>query len=147
MICFFLDPLRDANVIYTFHFYESHIFTHQGATWGESWWHFLRGVPYPSDPENVQSAANEIADPVHRLQVVRYGTDRWNATRIDKEITQAADWGWALGAFRSFAMSSECFGRMLTRRTARRGFRMCGRRLRSTGLDGRCGITTEDLEW
>jgi aryl-phospho-beta-D-glucosidase BglC (GH1 family) len=88
----FLDPLRDANVIYTFHFYESHIFTHQGATWGESWWHFLRGVPYPSDPENVMSAANEIADPVHRLQVVRYGTDRWNATRIDKEIAQAADW-------------------------------------------------------
>jgi len=88
----FLEPLRDANVIYTFHFYESHIFTHQGATWGESWWHFLRGVPYPSDPENVMSAANEIADPVHRLQVVRYGTDRWNATRIDKEIAQTADW-------------------------------------------------------
>jgi hypothetical protein len=49
-------------------------------------------VPYPSDPENVLSAANEIADPVHRLQVVRYGTDRWNATRIDNEIAQAADW-------------------------------------------------------
>jgi endoglucanase len=27
----FLEPLRDPNVIYAFHFYESHIFTHQGA--------------------------------------------------------------------------------------------------------------------
>ena len=32
----FLEPLRDANVIYTFHFYESHIFTHQGATWSSN---------------------------------------------------------------------------------------------------------------
>ena len=30
----FLEPLRDPNVIYVFHFYEPHIFTHQGATWG-----------------------------------------------------------------------------------------------------------------
>jgi len=28
----FLEPLRDSNVIYVFHFYEPHIFTHQGAT-------------------------------------------------------------------------------------------------------------------
>ena len=29
-----LEPLRDPNVIYVFHFYEPHIFTHQGANWG-----------------------------------------------------------------------------------------------------------------
>ncbi len=88
----FLDPLRDANVIYTFHFYESHIFTHQGATWGETYWHFLHGVPYPSTPENVQEAAKLLDEPVFRLRVIRYGTDRWNAERIDSEIGQAADW-------------------------------------------------------
>ena len=27
-------PLPDGNVIYTFHFYEPHEFTHQGASWG-----------------------------------------------------------------------------------------------------------------
>jgi endoglucanase len=27
-----LEPLRDPNVIYVFHFYDPHIFTHQGAT-------------------------------------------------------------------------------------------------------------------
>jgi aryl-phospho-beta-D-glucosidase BglC (GH1 family) len=88
----FLDPLRDTNVIYTFHFYESHVFTHQGATWGDPYWHFLHGVPYPSTPENVQEVAKQVDDPVSRLQVIRYGTDHWNAQRIDEEIAQAADW-------------------------------------------------------
>jgi len=88
----FLEPLRDANVIYAFHFYESHLFTHQGATWSSNFWHELKGVPYPSTPENVQAAAAELPDAVHRLQVVRYGLDRWNAERIDGEIGQVAAW-------------------------------------------------------
>ena len=29
----FGEPLRDPNTIYNFHFYEPHVFTHQGATW------------------------------------------------------------------------------------------------------------------
>ena len=88
----FLEPLRDANVIYAFHFYESHIFTHQGATWSSNYWHELKGVPYPSTPENVQAAAAELPDAVHRLAVVRYGLDRWNAARVDAEIGQVAAW-------------------------------------------------------
>jgi endoglucanase len=88
----FLEPLRDPNVIYAFHFYESHIFTHQGATWSSNYWHDLKGVPYPSTPENVQAAAAEVPDAVHRLAVVRYGLDRWNAGRIDAEIGQVTAW-------------------------------------------------------
>ena len=88
----FMDPLRDRNVIYNFHFYESHIFTHQGATWSEDYFHWLKGVPYPSTPENVQAAAMEVPDRAHRLAVIRYGMDRWNAQRIDADITQVADW-------------------------------------------------------
>src|SRR5271169_4238809 len=38
----FLEPLPDPNVIYVFHFYEPHIFTHQGATWGAYYWHWLK---------------------------------------------------------------------------------------------------------
>lgn len=88
----FMDPLRDRNVIYNFHFYESHIFTHQGATWSENYFHFLKGVPYPSTPENVQAAAMEVPGRAHRLEVIRYGMDRWNAQRIDADIAQVADW-------------------------------------------------------
>ena len=88
----FLEPLRDPNVIYAFHFYESHIFTHQGATWSSNYWHNLKGVPYPSTPENVKAAAAEVPDAMHRLAVVRYGLDRWNAGRIDAEIGQVSAW-------------------------------------------------------
>lgn len=88
----FLEPLRDANVIYAFHFYESHLFTHQGATWSANWWHELKGVPYPSTPENVQAVAEQLPDAVHRLAMMRYGLDRWNAQRIDAEIGQVKAW-------------------------------------------------------
>jgi len=88
----FLEPLRDPNVIYTFHFYEPHLFTHQGANWSVNYWHYLRGIPYPSDPASARKAAELVPDPVHRLEVVRYGLENWNAARIDAEIAQVDDW-------------------------------------------------------
>jgi endoglucanase len=88
----FFDPLRDPNVIYNFHFYEPHIFTHQGATWSTNYVHYLKDLPYPSTPENVQSAATLIPDVVNRLQAIHYGLDRWNAPRVDGEIGQVAAW-------------------------------------------------------
>lgn len=88
----FLEPLRDPNVIYAFHFYEPHVFTHQGATWSTNYWHSLKGVPYPSSPDNLQNVMEQVLDPVHRLAVERYGMDRWNAARIDGEISQVAEW-------------------------------------------------------
>jgi endoglucanase len=93
----FLEPLRDANVIYTFHFYEPHIFTHQGATWGVNNWHFLKGLPYPADPEEARRVAAQQPDPVNRLYVVRYGLDHWDAGRIDAEISQVAEWAMQRG--------------------------------------------------
>ncbi len=88
----FFDPLHDANIIYNFHFYDPHIFTHQGATWSTNYVHYLKDLPYPSTPENVQQAAALIPDAVNRLQAIHYGLDRWNASRIDGEIGQVAAW-------------------------------------------------------
>jgi endoglucanase len=88
----FLEPLRDPNVIYNFHFYEPHIFTHQGAAWGAYFWHWTKGLPYPSSPESVAKVAAEVPDAVDRMAVIRYGQEHWDAARIDAEITQVADW-------------------------------------------------------
>jgi aryl-phospho-beta-D-glucosidase BglC (GH1 family) len=88
----FFDPLRDPNIIYNFHFYDPHIFTHQGATWSTNYVHYLKELPYPSTPENVQQAAALLPDAVNRLQAIHYGLDRWNAARIDGEIGQVAAW-------------------------------------------------------
>lgn len=88
----FLEPMRDPNVVYNFHFYEPHIFTHQGATWGVNSWHFLKGLPYPSTPESAGKAAAQEPDALNRLLVVRYGLDHWNADRIDAEVSQVSAW-------------------------------------------------------
>jgi endoglucanase len=88
----FQEPLHDSNIIYNFHFYEPHIFTHQGATWGSYYWHWLRGVRYPSTPESADHAAALVPDEVDRLQVIRYGHEHWDAARIDSEMKQAAEW-------------------------------------------------------
>lgn len=88
----FLEPLRDRNVIYNFHFYEPHIFTHQGATWGAYFWHWVKGLHYPSSPESATRVAAVVPDAMDRLAVIRYGEDHWNAERINAEITQVAEW-------------------------------------------------------
>ena len=88
----FLEPLPDPNVIYNFHFYEPHIFTHQGATWGAYYWHWVRGLPYPSSPEAAARVAMDVPEAVNKLAVVRYGQDHWDVTRIDSEVNQVAEW-------------------------------------------------------
>jgi aryl-phospho-beta-D-glucosidase BglC (GH1 family) len=88
----FQEPLRDPNVIYNFHFYEPHIFTHQGATWGEYYWHWLKGLHYPSRPESAEQVAALVPGEVDRMRVIRYGRDHWDAARIEAEMKQAAEW-------------------------------------------------------
>jgi endoglucanase len=88
----FQEPLRDPNVIYNFHFYEPHIFTHQGANWGAYSWHGLRGLSYPSNPESAERAAALEPEEVNRLAVIRFGYEHWDRERIEAEMKQAAEW-------------------------------------------------------
>ncbi len=84
--------LHDSNIIYNFHFYEPHIFTHQGATWGEYYWHWLHDLRYPSTPDSAERVAALLPDEVDRLRVIRYGRDHWDAARIESEVKQATEW-------------------------------------------------------
>ncbi len=88
-----MEPLRDANVIYNFHFYEPHVFTHQGATWGDNYWHAVKALPYPSEPESAELVAANVPDAQKRLWVVRYGLEHWDAARFDAEFAQVEAWG------------------------------------------------------
>jgi len=88
----FLEPLRDPDIIYNFHFYDPHVFTHQGATWGVNYWHDVKGLGYPSNLESAEKAAAAVPDAVDRLAVLRYGAEHWDAARMDMEMSQAAEW-------------------------------------------------------
>ena len=88
-----LEPIADPNVIYTFHDYEPFTFTHQGATWTDPREIPLRGVPYPSTPDNV--VPNEAQEPSLNGQyyVEEYGLARWDAERVDHTVAFAERWG------------------------------------------------------
>jgi hypothetical protein len=88
----FMQPLADANVVYSFHFYEPHNFTHQGADWGDPAWRALRNFPYPSSPESV--AARLGAVPPKTRELLRWhGEQRWNREHIGAVLERAARWG------------------------------------------------------
>ena len=87
-----VEPLADKNIIYNFHFYEPHIFTHQGASWSLEYWRHLRRVPYPSTPENVAALAAAQSTESARMHLERYGLERWNRDRIAGEIAIAGSW-------------------------------------------------------
>jgi aryl-phospho-beta-D-glucosidase BglC (GH1 family) len=87
-----LEPVRDANVIYSFHDYDPMTFTHQGASWSSGYLKTLRGVPYPSTPEDVAPLVSAATDEEAKKQLARYGEQRWDAERVDKEIATVAAW-------------------------------------------------------
>ena len=107
-----MEPIRDENIIYTFHEYDPMWFTHQGANWGTQGWVTVRGVPYPSSPENIQPILGQVPDDRVRLEVQRYGWEHWDAARLGMEVAAIAEWAQRrgvplycgeFGVFKSFA--------------------------------------------
>ena len=88
-----IEPLADGNVIYNFHFYEPHEFTHQGATWSTPWFSYEHGIPYPPTESSMPELLKEVPDAVSRYSMEKYWLDGWNAHRIQLMIDDAAAWG------------------------------------------------------
>ncbi|MGI6455750.1 MAG: glycoside hydrolase family 5 protein [bacterium] len=88
-----LEPLDDSNIVYNFHFYEPHIFTHQGATWSSEFVKPLREIPYPSSPEIIAPFLEKYQDEEVKKHLTWYGKERWNTEQIREEIGKAAAWG------------------------------------------------------
>lgn len=86
-------PLPDGNVIYNFHFYDPHEFTHQGASWGEPFWIYEHGIPYPPTAESMAQLVKQVPDLADRYKLENYWLDHWDAHRIRLLMDQAQGWG------------------------------------------------------
>jgi aryl-phospho-beta-D-glucosidase BglC (GH1 family) len=87
-----MEPVRDDNVIYSIHDYEPMTFTHQGATWAGDALKPLRGVPYPSSPENVAAEASALTDEAAKKGLAWYGQQHWGSETMAKRIALAVEW-------------------------------------------------------
>ena len=85
-------PLPDGNVIYNFHFYDPHEFTHQGASWGATYWIYEHGIPYPPTDDSMQELVKQVPDPADRYKLENYWLDHWDAHRIRLMIDEANSW-------------------------------------------------------
>jgi aryl-phospho-beta-D-glucosidase BglC (GH1 family) len=87
------QPLPDANIIYTFHFYEPYPFTHQGAPWGSVEWNYYKDIPYPATSAQIAALEGSIPGDSARYQLYLYGQGDWNAKGISRRLAFAASWG------------------------------------------------------
>jgi endoglucanase len=67
-----IPKYTDTNLIYTFHFYDPHIFTHQGATWGEPSMASLKGVPFPYKNDKMPKVPANLKGTWIEGAIVRY---------------------------------------------------------------------------
>ncbi len=141
-----LHPLADGNVIYNFHFYDPHEFTHQGASWGLAWWSYTHGIPYPPNDSlhaGVVAGGSRCRRP---LSLENYWLDHWDARRIRMLIDEAAAWAHEnnvpliCNEFGAYRNSSDPVRAPI-------GFTTRALRLRPTALAGRCGIIAAASAW
>ena len=86
-----ITPIQDRNVVYSFHFYDPHNFTHQGAEWGYEMWRKFRGFPYPVDPVAAAVTRSSLSEEV-LPHFDHYINQDWNREKLRIEIDKAAEW-------------------------------------------------------
>ncbi len=84
-----LPSYKDANLIYTFHFYDPHIFTHQGATWNKPSLAPLEGLAFPFDKNKVPAPHETFIGTWVEESLNRYENDSKPET-LSAELEKAA---------------------------------------------------------
>lgn len=82
----------DSNLIYSFHFYNPMMFTHQGADWSGKLYNYIADIPFPYDKSRMPSFPKQKLDSWSKAEFDSY---RNNATveAIRSELQEACEFG------------------------------------------------------
>jgi endoglucanase len=83
-------PFNDKNIIYTFHYYDPFVFTHQGATWSSEGLPELKTVPFPAGNAEIEVPATAKGKWVEQ-QIKSYPEDS-KTEKIHADLQAAKDW-------------------------------------------------------
>ena len=87
-----MKPYKDSNLIYTFHFYDPMLFTHQGATWIGGGFAETTGIPFPYDKSRMPKLSAAAKNNSWLLEMYngynRIGTEKY----INERIKKIVDW-------------------------------------------------------
>lgn len=84
-------PFDDKNIIYTFHYYDPFVFTHQGATWSAEGLSELKAVPFPYAKDKPIETPPSAKGKWVEQQIKSYEADS-RAEKIYNDLKAAKDW-------------------------------------------------------
>ncbi|MCD8490073.1 MAG: glycoside hydrolase family 5 protein [Desertifilum sp.] len=87
-----LTPIADPNVIYSLHFYEPIVFTHQGTNWVHEHLSYIRNLPYGVDDDDCEQVLSQIS--LQKAVDLAYGycQEEWDRDKIKARIATLAAW-------------------------------------------------------
>lgn len=83
-------PFKASNIIYTFHYYDPFIFTHQGATWSGKGLESLKGVPFPFE-KGIKIKKPAAMETWIGRRIDSYGKDS-NQSKMLRDLKEAKEW-------------------------------------------------------
>lgn len=101
-------PFADENIIYTFHYYDPFLFTHQGAAWSDEGLKLIKHIPFPSSKNKKIEKPEEVNGKWVGGLIDSYEEDS-KAEKMFKDLKAAKDWSVKynvpifLGEFGSFS--------------------------------------------
>ncbi len=104
------QPFEDSNIIYTFHYYDPFVFTHQGASWVGFGVQDLRNIPFPANGKENKTPDGSKGSWVEG-NINAYAEDS-KAEKMFADLKAAKDWSIKnkvpifLGEFGSFGQFS-----------------------------------------
>lgn len=91
-----LPEYNDPRVIYTFHYYNPSMFTHQGAYWDENYVS-LSAYPFPYDASRMPAINQAWQSEPYLSFLYSSFAEAATVNKIREEITEVADWAAAHG--------------------------------------------------